>query len=258
MHNTFLYCSVYWLFFKLIKCYQAFLVVYNYFSQLLMVDDDRKYDLKYFWKKEILFNGLIDCSLLHEQYFCLKQIWAWSPKTTMICFPIHRQPWCAFWQKNDVVFRLILLTLPLKHIMGLWIKVNVVNWWGIALIKHFISCIRFWYKCHAKKWFLDVWLSAGQIQHYFLLYRRTACLVVPWERTTKISNAGTQDPTVGTNQNKWQRSSGASRQYMELGYNTNCFAGAQKGFRHCVTRLSPTRLFLPRVTLLFLTRLLKE
>ena len=31
-------------------------------------------------------------------------------KTTMICFPIHWQPWCAFWQKNDMILQLILLT----------------------------------------------------------------------------------------------------------------------------------------------------
>ena len=35
----------------------------------------------------------------------------------MICFPIHWQLWCAFWQKNDMVFQLILLTYSWKHII---------------------------------------------------------------------------------------------------------------------------------------------
>ena len=42
-----------------------------------------------------------------------------SLETTMICFPIHCQPWCAFWQKNDMVFQLILLTYSEKHIIRL-------------------------------------------------------------------------------------------------------------------------------------------
>ena len=35
-------------------------------------------------------------------------------QTTMICFLIHWQPWCAFWQKNDMVFQLILFNLFIR------------------------------------------------------------------------------------------------------------------------------------------------
>ena len=40
----------------------------------------------------------------------------------MICFPIHWQLWCAFWQKNDMVFQLILLTYSWKHIIRIRIE----------------------------------------------------------------------------------------------------------------------------------------
>ena len=44
------------------------------------------------------------------QYCFSGVIKLFSLKMTMICFSIHWQPWCAFWQKNDMVFRLKLLT----------------------------------------------------------------------------------------------------------------------------------------------------
>ena len=65
----------------------------------------------------------------------------------MICFPIHWQPWCAFWQRNYMVFQLILYYIFIKTYHEIKYKEDLKSTLKRCVLEMICFSLWFWLWC---------------------------------------------------------------------------------------------------------------